>query len=641
MQFKHPELLYSLLLLLIPIIVHLFQLRRFQKEAFTNVKFLKEVTLQTRKSSQIKKWLTLLTRLGIIACAVIAFAQPYFSNSDSFNTKSETVIYLDNSFSMQAKGNNGSLLNEAIQDIITYIPEDDKITLFTNDKTFYNTTIKAIQNDLIQLNHSSDQLSYEASILKGKQAFSKDNSAVKNLVLISDFQQKNALPNIKSDSTTNLSIVPLKPTVRTNIAIDSVFVSKSSVDNYELTVNLSNQGTEDTNASVALYNNEKLVAKSAVTINDNASTVFTIPNNDAFEGKLTIEDPNLTYDNSLFFNIDKSDLINVLVINEADDSFLKKIFTSDEFNYKSSDINAVNFNTIPDQNLIVLNELNTISVALSSALKSFSDNGGKLLIIPSSKINLSSYNQAFKLFNDYNFLELSEQEKKITSINFSHPLLVGVFDKKVDNFQYPKVNSFYAQNTALSSAILSFEDGKSFLSQSNSLFVFTASLTENNSNFKNSPLIVPVLYNIGKNSLKLPKLYYEIDTENRIDINVKLSQDDILTLNADETSVIPLQRNYINKVTLTTSEFPNTNGWISVKNKEEAIKTLSFNHNRSESRLNYFDLSSLSGININNSIASAIDDIKSATKVNELWKWFVIFALAFLVIEMLLLKFLR
>ncbi|MFT5238041.1 MAG: hypothetical protein ACI9M9_001643, partial [Flavobacteriaceae bacterium] len=67
MQFKHPELLYALFLLLIPIIVHLFQLRRFQKIDFTNVAFLKKVTIQTRKSSQLKKWLTLLTRLAAMA----------------------------------------------------------------------------------------------------------------------------------------------------------------------------------------------------------------------------------------------------------------------------------------------------------------------------------------------------------------------------------------------------------------------------------------------------------------------------------------------------------------------------------------------------------------------------------------------
>ena len=98
MQFKHPELLWALLLLLIPIIIHLFQLRRFQKVAFTNVKFLKNVKLQTRKSSQIKKWLTLLTRMLLLACLVFAFAQPFITNSDTFNAKNETVIYLDNSF---------------------------------------------------------------------------------------------------------------------------------------------------------------------------------------------------------------------------------------------------------------------------------------------------------------------------------------------------------------------------------------------------------------------------------------------------------------------------------------------------------------------------------------------------------------
>ena len=54
MQFKHPEILYALLLLIIPIIIHLFQLRKFQKVAFTNVQFLKELTIQTRKSLEIR-----------------------------------------------------------------------------------------------------------------------------------------------------------------------------------------------------------------------------------------------------------------------------------------------------------------------------------------------------------------------------------------------------------------------------------------------------------------------------------------------------------------------------------------------------------------------------------------------------------
>ena len=91
MQFKHPEILYALLLLIIPILVHLFQLQRFVKVPFTNVKLLKTIEKQTRKSARLKKWLILLARLLVFTCLIFAFAQPYFSEFDTpqnFNTTS-------------------------------------------------------------------------------------------------------------------------------------------------------------------------------------------------------------------------------------------------------------------------------------------------------------------------------------------------------------------------------------------------------------------------------------------------------------------------------------------------------------------------------------------------------------------------
>ena len=39
MQFKNPDILYFLVLLIIPILVHLFQLQKFTKVSFTNVAF--------------------------------------------------------------------------------------------------------------------------------------------------------------------------------------------------------------------------------------------------------------------------------------------------------------------------------------------------------------------------------------------------------------------------------------------------------------------------------------------------------------------------------------------------------------------------------------------------------------------------
>ncbi|GAA0745862.1 BatA and WFA domain-containing protein [Gaetbulibacter jejuensis] len=641
MQFKHPELLYALLLLIIPIIVHLFQLRRFKKVEFTNVLFLKNITLQTRKSSQLKKWLTLLTRLLLLACAIIAFAQPYISKSSSYKTKSETVIYLDNSFSMQAKGSNGTLLNSAIQDIIEHIDENEKITFFTNNSYKPNTTVKAIKNELIQLSNSPNQITYDAALLKGKNAFSKDKSTLKNLVLISDFQQHNNVFNTATDSSIQLKLVQLKPVNNYNVAIDSAYISKANAENIELSVTIKNSGNPIDNLPVSLYNDDNLVAKSSISSTENDSVVFTLPFNQMFNGKLSIEDAGLTYDNTLFFNLDKSETIKVLSINEADDTFLKKIYTDDEFSYTSYKLNELDYNTISSQNLIVLNEIKNIPNSLTTALKAFTDDGRTLLIIPSSNSELSSYNQLFINYNISTFNTTTPEEKRITSIQFSHPLLTNVFDKKISNFQYPKTNKRYVFSGPSGASVLNFEDSTPFLSQNENLYTFTAALNEDNSNFKNSPLIVPVLYNIGKQSLKLSQLYYTIGKENKIDINTKLQQDDILKLGNENNASIPLQQTFTNKVELITNEYPEKAGIIPVMNKNEVLKQLSFNYNRTESNLYYHDLENIEGLNVTKSVASAINDIKSATNVNELWKWFVIFALAFLIIEMLILKYFK
>jgi len=77
-------------------------------------------------------------------------------------------------------------------------------------------------------------------------------------------------------------------------------------------------------------------------------------------------------------------------------------------------------------------------------------------------------------------------------------LYTGVFDKKIDNFQYPKVTTFYPLSEISGASVLSYEDGKPFLQNNGNAYIFTASMSNKNSNFKNSPLIVPTLYNIAK-----------------------------------------------------------------------------------------------------------------------------------------------
>ena len=88
---------------------------------------------ESRKSNTLKKWLLLLCRLSLLAALVLAFAQPFYAKPGALTTK-ETVIYLDNSFSMRAQANGLTLIEKAVQDLIQVIPKDLEFSLFTNSQ---------------------------------------------------------------------------------------------------------------------------------------------------------------------------------------------------------------------------------------------------------------------------------------------------------------------------------------------------------------------------------------------------------------------------------------------------------------------------------------------------------------------------
>ncbi|AXG71630.1 hypothetical protein KORDIASMS9_03887 [Kordia sp. SMS9] len=641
MQFKYPEVLYALFLLLIPILVHLFQLRRFEKTAFTNVKFLQNVILQTRKSSQLKKWLILCTRLLAIAGLVFAFAQPYFANRDIVKTEKETVIYLDNSFSMQSKGEKGALLKRAVQELLNTVPEEEEISIFTNTETFKNTTIKSIRNELLRLEYSHEQEPIPSVILKGRKLFSKQQNSVKNLILISDFQQNEQL-SVQTDSTFTTNYIQLKPSNGNNIALDSLYIAEQDANSVKIAVVVKNSGVPVQDVPVSLYDGESLIAKSSVSLEAEKSSEvrFSIPSNKVIQGNVRIDDTSLQFDNNLFFNINKPEKINVLAINEADDEFLKKLYTDDEFNLISSPLTQLNYNDISTQQLVILNELKTIPNPLLTALRSFKQNGGSLVIIPAKESNLASYNELLKT-NGFSFLQevKDTNEKKITKINFSHPLFTNVFEKEVTNFQYPKVNQYYGLVTT--AAILRFENNLPFLIENNETYIFTAPINTENSNFKNSPLIVPILYNIGKNSLRLTNLYYTLGRENTFDVQTSLGQDAVLTIAKADEEFIPLQQTTNTKVRLTTEEFPAKAGIYSIKNQAAELQQISYNFDRNESALQYHTIKNLYPENTHTTVAQFFEDLKNEQSVASLWKWFVIFALVFLGIEMLILKFVK
>lgn len=642
MQFKHPEILYFLFLLVIPILAHLFQLRRFKKEYFTNVKLLKELSLQTRKSATIKKWLLLATRLLLLACIILAFAQPFFKATDTKNSTNELFIVLDNSFSMQAKGQKGELLKRAVEDLLEHCPENQNFSLITNTETFWNTDIKSIRSDLQNLKYGASSFQLESAMAKIK---SHPPSFNKDVVIISDAigLEKKQLKSVDKDFNTYF-IVP-KAEQKNNIAIDSVFIKQTLDSFYEISIKLSGYGTDFKEVPLALFNNGKLIAKTLVKMESNTKTMdFTIPKED-FHGYAAINEDGLDYDNKLFFSITKPKKINVLSIGESEKSvFLSRIYTKDEFDYNNYPLESLDYNVLDKQDAIVLNELRAIPQALQTTLKSFVEKGGNLVFIPSQENSASNINSFLSNFGNIQFNALQKGEKLITKIAFNNPLYAAVFEKQVANFQYPNTQSNFAVKS-VSPAILSYEDQSVFLTSIQnpiaSIYVFSAAIHKGNSNFINSPLIVPTFYNMAQSIQKTGIAAFTIGENSPILIDGLLGKDEIVTVKNKDERFIPVQQILNNKVKITCTDYPQQAGNFGVYKQNEVLKNISFNYSRTESNLIQTDENMLSDYPIAASIATIFDTLQTDRTDTDLWKWFVILTLLFLVIELLIQKFVK
>ncbi|MGO4771983.1 BatA domain-containing protein [Flavobacterium sp. W22_SRS_FK3] len=642
MHFKNPEILYFLFLLIVPILVHLFQLRRFKTSYFTNVRFLKELTVQTRKSSKIKKRLLLTTRLLLLTCAILAFAQPFFEAKDSKNAANEMYIVLDNSFSMQAKGKKGELLKRAVQELLENTPETTQFSLLSNTENLWNTDIKSSKSNLQNLKYSATPFELSAIMAKIK---AHKSSNKKDIVIITDavgLTEKD-VKNINSEEKPYF-IIP-KAEQKNNVSIDSIFINQTLENFYEIGINLSAYGEDFKPISMALYNQKKLIAKTIINFDSKKKKInFTIPK-EAFHGYVTIEDNGLTYDNKLFFSITKAKKTNVISIGEPDKSnFLSRIYTSAEFNYNNYSLSSLDYNSLEKQNTIILNELTEVPQALQTTLKAFVHKGGNLVVIPSEKSSVSNLNSFLGNFGKIQFKNLENKSKLITKINFDHPLFSGVFENKIANFQYPKTNSSFELSSPYP-AVLSYEDQSVFVTMIQDpiagITIFSGPINTSNSNFQQSPLIVPLFYKMGQNNQKTGVNALTIGNNQPYFVDVLLSKDAILEVKGNDDSFIPIQQILNNKVKLTFNDFPETAGNYSIFDKKEPVENLSFNYKRSESNLNPVNTNVISDFKTADTISTIFNTLQTERTDNQIWKWFVIFALLFLALEMVIIKFVK
>lgn len=675
MTFVHPWLLWGLFLTAIPILIHLFNFRRYKTVYFTNVQFLKEVTEETAVRSKIKHWLVLAARLLAVIFLVLAFAQPVIpikkNNNAAAGGTHGVSIYVDNSFSMDAEADEEKLLNRAVRrarEITTAYPADARFQLLTNEFTSRQQRLVTKEEFLSMLDEvrlTSIVRTLDEVHAHQQKTFTDAGIDKKTVYWISDFQKN--MVDFKGDTTTEIGLLPLQPAQQHNLYIDTAWLEQPALYQDKpatLLVKITNtagKDVEDARLTLSIDGQVKAIADYSVGAEASVFDTISFSVRDTGWRKLEakVEDYPVTFDDSYFLALKVTGQVDVLAINEAQEGkYLQALFSNAEkFTFRNQQAAQLDYAKLKYYSLIILNNLATIPSGLAYELKQYLENGGALLVFPDAKADVLSYNNFFTGIHVNELTGMVNEPQPVTYLNKEHELFQDVFEEIPNNISLPEAKLHFTAAQRVQNdeqKLLGFRDGSAFVSAYNSgngkVYVCTTPLDAASTDFPVHALFVPMLYKMALSGGNAGKASYILGKDEVIEVeNTLAGADAIYKMKGAQDEFIPRQKAAGAKVLLTPGEEADQAGIYTVYTGNENEGALvALNYNRSESQLTYYTPSELKemypqqNIRLLDAVAADLGGIvKEMEHGIILWRWCIALALLFLGAEVLLLRFLK
>lgn len=671
MNFLYPGFLFALISVAIPVIIHLFNFRKFKKVYFSNVAFLKEVKEQTSSREKLKNLFILISRILAIVFLVFAFARPFIPHTGKIDQTKNNIIsvYLDNSYSMDAVNKDGSLLDEAkrkAKEIVKSYQLNDRFQLLTND--FEGKHQRLLNAD--EFLQAVEEVKISAASRPLQQVLNRQQSIFNGVsnrfsYIISDFQNGFAgKETIQTDPNTNISLLKLNANDLLNVAVDSVwFLSPVHQANSteKIVVQLRNYGDQEAeNVSLKLTINNQQKAISSLNIPAGQTAIDTISYSGLKLGwqkaVVSLKDFPITFDDELNFSFNVNASQNILSINGLNaGKYIKALYSADNY-FKLTEMPEANINYAAFNNysLIVLNSINNPSTGLAQELKTYVANGGSVAIFPDLGTDTQVYSTFLTALNLPAVAELKNSTITVSAIDLKNPLFKDVFEGLPQKVDLPVVNRYfsYAENNNTNKEnLLSLPVNQLFFAKyavdDGQIYLSATALGNEVSNFSTHPVFVPLMYKIAFTSVKDQALYYTVMKENVLEHKkIDLATNQSLKLVSDGFEIIPEVRNINGKTLLYVADEVKKPGFYEIKKGDSTLSIVAFNNNKIESDMHYnskSDLQKLFGQQSITFIDSKSDSITSgfAAKNNgtQLWKLCLILSIVFLAIEILLIRF--
>lgn len=672
MQFLYPTFLWALALIAIPIIIHLFYFRRFKKVYFTNVKYLKEIKEETSNRNKLRNLLVLLSRIFALICLVLAFAQPFLTHDGRVKEGTNIVsVFVDNSYSMTTAYEDIPLLDiakEKARDIIRAYSDSDRFQILTH--AFEGRHQRLVSRD--------DALSYIdeidftpfvqsiQSIVNRQYQLLENESGNKISYIISDFQKSITQFGSIRDSLLEVNLIPVQASRFNNVSVDSVWLDgpvplKNQVNKLLVKVsNYSNAAAEQIRIGINIEGQEKpveirdIAARSSIT-----DTIPVTLTRTGWQGAvISATDYPVQFDDKYFISYFVSDSIKALSINESGPNrYLNALFDGiSGFTLQNQPISQLNYQSFPVYDLIILNDLNSLSSGLATELAQYIRAGGKVLVFPGPKADLTSFNAFLINVNANTINPAVTTRKEAGSINTSEFIFSEVYIPKNTNLKLPITQYSYPLSRSQSrgeEVLIAYRDGSPFLAkylmEYGQVFLCNAPLNADvNDLVLNAEVFVPMLYKMAVSRSRKDALAYTITNKMVIETENKRRTGDYVYVMKGKEEFIPGQQAAGSKMLLDLGSQIKEAGVYDLLLDEKPVGKYAFNYDRRESALDCYTENELAQLVAGNPQLKIISKVAQAGLTGTisdkdkgilLWKWFVIAALIFLALEIVLLRF--
>ena len=574
MSFLNPLILIASTAIAIPILIHLFSLRKVRKVEFSTLMFIKEIQKSKLKKIKLKQLLLLLFRIMLIVFLVLAFSNPVYEGyaGDAGSLRKKAIIFIDDSFSMNIKDEQGLYLNEAkkaLKDILKLFNETDEVYMIPSSVIAMNEK-KILYNDFPEMldlvgnvNPSFKTLSMNEVLNLTDELLENKNSLLNEVYIISDFQRSNFDSELTSnieynnltDDNVRLYLVNIGQREANNLSVDDIELKTKIIEkdkNVRLKATVTNHSKFNVfNKTVNLVIDNNVVGEKVVDIGSletkevefnfrPGKTGSTAGYVQLIQNEFT--DDEISEDNNYYFAFHVPEIINVGIIedNPLDSRFVRlaletaKKITSDSSGHSDGLFNVSQLRNVSDDinkyDMVFIINKYSFSANESEVINKYIERGGGVFIFPGKDVDVNNYNNvllstlnAFKI-GDLNYIDLKDIETrfnkiKFETIDFEHPIMDGIFQNENlsitseptssgFNIESPQIKSYYViLLNDNSTPVITLSNNMVFLAEMKTLngkiLFSTVSADNDMSDFPMksifAPLIVRSVYYLGEN----------------------------------------------------------------------------------------------------------------------------------------------